>query len=134
MSNDFANARCNTCGSLTHFTEDHRPRPDGPGAPAPEPPKHSRLVEPKTRTAPEVTQLLDDVLALCGAEVRRLTGLSRGGTGLTAGDAKALEAIARTIKLTHDLDRDVRRGLEEEFGKQPTEVLEAERARLRGGK
>lgn len=84
---------------------------------------------PEVRTAVPVEELLDDVGALCKAEVGRLARLSRGA-GLTAGDAKALEALARTIKLVHDMDVQLRREHEEDYGKQDEAALRAEQARL----
>ena len=145
MSND---PRCTICYSLLHFTADHPqelaverarrriaagaplPRPDGPGAPAPNPAPaaaEQRALLPTTRTAAPVEEQIADILAITGQQVARYKGRT---DALGLRELQALEALARTIKLTHELDKEVRAGLEEEFGKQDSGKLEGRLAEL----
>ncbi len=106
-----------------------RPRPDGPGAAAPQPNPNDRVAPhlPAARTAAPVEEQIQDILAITGQQVARYKGRT---DALGLRELQALEALARTIKLTHELDKEVRAALEDEFGKQDDEALRARAAEL----
>jgi hypothetical protein len=99
-------------------------------APVPNPSEPARKFAehlPTVRTAAPVEELLGDILALCTREVTRL----KGSGALGAREFQSLESIAKTVKLTHELERQVRRELEEEFGKEGEDRLRERAEELR---